>query len=337
MRSTRVILIAAIVGTVFVGTAAPAAAHGVGGRDPTNVRVRVFPIEPAIPGVEIRLVEFDDRLELRNTTAADVVVLGYTGEPYLRVGPDGVHENVRSPAVFVNRTNDPPASVPARFDASAPPEWRRLGDDDVVRWHDHRAHPMGQTGDFVIGIEVGGRTVEVRGDITIVRPGAWWPWLLVVAGFAVVVTFLMRRRWRATVATTLSALIVAESVRIAESWHEISSSLGGRVGAQLIPIGGVVVGIGALGRVLHTDAHAAAPAVLVAAVVFVVAGGVSDVSVWWHSQIPSSLSAGATRALVAITLGAGIGLAIAAGARLAPATPAGRTPPTTSPTAPRPS
>ena len=58
--------------------------------------------------------------------AYDVVILGYSGEPYLRVGAAGAFENVRSPAVYLNATRNggiPPSSA----DPSAPPEWRRIG------------------------------------------------------------------------------------------------------------------------------------------------------------------------------------------------------------------
>jgi hypothetical protein len=57
--------------------------------------------------------------------------------------------------------------------------------------------------------------------------------------------------------------------------------------------------------------------VLIAAVVFIVAGGIGDVSAWFRSQLPSTLPAGTVRALVALAFGGGLGLAIAAATHLA--------------------
>ena len=44
------------------------------------------------------------RLELTNDTDTDVIVRATEGEPYLRIGPDGVFENLLSPATYINRT-----------------------------------------------------------------------------------------------------------------------------------------------------------------------------------------------------------------------------------------
>ena len=56
---------------------------------------------------------------------------------------------------------------------------------------------------------------------------------------------------------------------------------------------------------------------------FVVAGGVGDVSSWFRSQLPSTLPAGTVRALVALAFGGGIGLVIAAAATSSPTAPRG--------------
>ena len=90
-------------GTVCLA-ASPAAAHGVGGREPTNVRSRILSVSPQLPGLDVELIEDGARVELTNTGPTEVTVLGYEDEPYLRVGPEGVFENTRSPAVYQNRS-----------------------------------------------------------------------------------------------------------------------------------------------------------------------------------------------------------------------------------------
>ena len=83
---------------------APASAHTASGPRPTNYLTTLGSISPRIPGVTVRVVELGNKLELTNRTRTDVVVLGYDGEPYLRVGPRGLYENLRSPATYLNRT-----------------------------------------------------------------------------------------------------------------------------------------------------------------------------------------------------------------------------------------
>jgi hypothetical protein len=115
-------------GTVLLGfllaavaPAAPASAHTVGGASPTNLRSEITRVTPPLHGVEVNVVEAGNRLELVNTSAADVVVAVYQGEPYLRVGPSGVFENVHSPATYLNRTRKGGTVLPPRADATAAP------------------------------------------------------------------------------------------------------------------------------------------------------------------------------------------------------------------------
>src|SRR5207302_5970632 len=109
-------------------TADPAAAHTVTGVQPTNFRSEIISVEPPTPGVAIHLLDLGRRVEVVDDGPGEVVLLGYQGEPYLRVGPAGVFENRRSPAVYLNRPTSSgatPATPPAGVDAAAPPSWHR--------------------------------------------------------------------------------------------------------------------------------------------------------------------------------------------------------------------
>jgi hypothetical protein len=77
--------------------AVPAYAHPPGIQAATDYRTRVSEIAPAIAGVAARFVDDGSQLELRNESGGRVQVLGYQGEAYLLVGPDGVWQNLRSP------------------------------------------------------------------------------------------------------------------------------------------------------------------------------------------------------------------------------------------------
>ena len=72
-------------GFVVVG-AAPAGAHGLTGAQPSNYASRVLSVSPRIAGLTVRIRDLGARIEVRNDTASDVLVFGYSGEPYLRVG-----------------------------------------------------------------------------------------------------------------------------------------------------------------------------------------------------------------------------------------------------------
>lgn len=125
-----------------LGPAAPAAAHGSGGGDAPYYRSRVTAVSPAVAGVTVDLARDGSWVRVRNATAVDLVLLGYDGEPYLRIGPQGAQENVESVTSRVNGrfgsglvTADTPAAQAAR-----PPRWEPLGVEPVVTWHDARTH-----------------------------------------------------------------------------------------------------------------------------------------------------------------------------------------------------
>ena len=135
----RLVLILSVAGAV-VAPATPASAHGGDAPDATAYRTTVMQIMPPMPGLSVRTVEAGARLELTNDSGRTVEVLGYSGEPYLEVRPDGTYENVHSPATYLNVTLAGDGPVPATADPTAPPSWRRVSGSTTVRWHDRRTH-----------------------------------------------------------------------------------------------------------------------------------------------------------------------------------------------------
>ena len=104
MRTLRRGLAAlSLAGAVLVAGAAPAGAHNVSGVSSTNYLTTLEGLSPETPGIEVEVVEKGSRIAVTNTNEDDVIVLGYEDEPYLRIGPDGVFENQRSPATYLNR------------------------------------------------------------------------------------------------------------------------------------------------------------------------------------------------------------------------------------------
>src|SRR5215217_3945466 len=128
---------------VLVGTTAgPAAAHAIGtGTEASNYRTVVRGIDQGTPGLSVRAVP-GGLLELTNT-GPEVLVRGYRLEPYLRVGPDGVFENQRSPSTYTNRFRTAPACGSNSDGMEAGAVRKRIGDGPSAGWHDHRAHWTG--------------------------------------------------------------------------------------------------------------------------------------------------------------------------------------------------
>ena len=105
--------------------AGPASAHGGNGGSSSDYRAEITGYTDGArgeEGFELQIVQLGSRVELRRTTAHQVVVLGYQGEPYLRLDADGVWENENSPAVYLNR--DRFASQPPPATATRPTERR---------------------------------------------------------------------------------------------------------------------------------------------------------------------------------------------------------------------
>jgi hypothetical protein len=120
-----------------------AAAHGGGGA--LGFRSKVTKITPAVQGLSVTVVDYDDRLQLRNDTGEPIVILGYQGEPYLAFREGHVYRNTRSPATYLNDDRFGQVALPEQADAKAPPQWEEVSPREDFDWHDHRIHWMSRT------------------------------------------------------------------------------------------------------------------------------------------------------------------------------------------------
>lgn len=108
-----------------------------------NYRSNITRVTPTVPGLSLEVLEFADRLLLRNHTGKTVTIYGYQGEPYARVLADGTTEqNTRSPATYLNTSFYGNVTVPASANPSAPPHWVVVDRTGQFEWHDHRIHWM---------------------------------------------------------------------------------------------------------------------------------------------------------------------------------------------------
>jgi len=199
----------------------PAGAHQIGQLAPSNYRTRITAVVPPTAGLTVSVVDAGDQLALTNATRRDIVVLGYRGEPYLRVGPGGAFENARSPSTYRNRTRLGTGRVPAHADPGARPLWRKAGHGPTVSWHEHRAQWM-EIDDppqvraqpwqphviiprWELALLDGDRRIRVVGDLTWIptpvpraAPGPRWELRAGLAVLTLVATWALwvhRRRW----------------------------------------------------------------------------------------------------------------------------------------------
>ena len=161
---------------VYALVAAPAGAHG---GSPKYVSVYTG-TKPAVPGLKVEVLGYDNQYQLVNHTGKNVVVFGYSGEPYGRVLADGtVQVNERSPAYYLNEDRFGTTPVPKSANAKAAPVWKTQSKSGRFTWHDHRMHWMAKTTpkqvtdqhkktrvfNYAIPISVGARHANVTGTL----------------------------------------------------------------------------------------------------------------------------------------------------------------------------
>ncbi|MEN3308747.1 MAG: hypothetical protein V7603_4949 [Micromonosporaceae bacterium] len=210
--------------TALAAVVFPAGAAGahVGGQqavpDATYYRSSLTRVLPAPAGVSVRVDPAGDFIELTNTGATDVAVLGYTGEPYLRVTATVVAENALSQTTYLNRSLFADSVPTGQDTGSVAPMWRQIGATGTVRWHDHRIHWMGQqrppavqadpghphlVGAWQVHASAGATRFDIFGELRWTgKPDTrkvpeWLLWLaesLAVVSFGLLTAFLLRQR-----------------------------------------------------------------------------------------------------------------------------------------------
>jgi hypothetical protein len=244
-RSWRAaVVLAAVAGSLFI-SAGGAAAH-TRTQETTNLDSRIT-TDPGLPGVRWRVYTGGLLVEVANDGGEVLIVEGYDGEPYLRIGPDGVEHNRRSPATYLNdrrtekrlsaRTG---VAMPPDVDPQAPPEWVAVSSEPRAIWHDHRVHWMspepppfvdagplattmmrvnlvgviGRAGAdagvfqrWSIPFSVGGDAALLEGEMAWEDPPNAWPYLTFAAALVAAVLLGLRRRGPAD-AVRPAALVV---------------------------------------------------------------------------------------------------------------------------------
>jgi hypothetical protein len=272
-----------------------------------DYRNRIVADEPAA-GVRASLEDAGRKLRLTVAPGTRAVVLGYVGEPFLRLGVSGVEANRRSETAQGLRLV-PSGRVDGR---AADAVWTRVTSARTLAWADARAWASDSALKgrarvaWAVPVVVGGRTVSVTGELTKVGRPTPWPWLVLLAMPLVLAAWASRRRERLwPVATGLAA-----AAGVSTLLGLAGFALGGlpvstdRWLLFALETGLVAVAIALLSR---PQARFVAAAGLAA---FAILQALSELAVFRHGYVVSALPAALVRAAAAVALGCGIGTGV---------------------------
>jgi len=208
-----------------VAAATPASAHSGGLPDAPYYLSTVTSISPAVQGLGVTVDPSGTSVTLVNHTGEMVQVLGYVGEPYLRISPTGVDENTHSVSAFLNGSLVIEGLPQQLASAQQPPLWKHVANTPAFTWHDHRVHWMAEQRppmvaadptrphtvfDWSMSLRVADRPVVVSGVLT---------WLGAPAGTG----------WQTTgylsLATVVVLSVMAIAVRARASRRRIDASV----------------------------------------------------------------------------------------------------------------
>lgn len=324
MRNLRRGLAAlAVAVAVLLAGATPAGAHNVSGVSSTNYLTTLEGLSPETPGIQVEVVEKGSRIAVTNTNEDDVVVLGYEDEPYLRIGPDGVFENQRSPATYLNRDRTGSNSGGENADADAEPEWEQISSRQTARWHDHRIHWMGSDVDrpderfvvedrWVIPLRYQGDELEITGQLLWIPGPSPLPWYLLTAALVGLGAFVgLRSWWGKGLAAVLGALIVTDLLHLigilgARAGGPDLASVGSNLLYSVVAWSVGIAGITMLVKGKRDGLFAA----IFSGVLLAIFGGFQDLGVLSHSQVPFAWAASSARLFVTVTIGLGVGVTV---------------------------
>jgi lysylphosphatidylglycerol synthetase-like protein (DUF2156 family) len=342
MRRTLLVAMATL---VWLGVAAPpASAHSVSGQSATNFQTTLRSVEPAVPGLEVKVVEAGSRLEVENRTGQELVVIGYKDEPYLRIGPDGVFENRLSTTTYISRSrkggNPPEFAEKAKVGDT---DWAKVSSEPIARWHDHRIHWMGNPAgppevrndpdkrhvikmspkepQWSVPMRIGAQEIAAKGDLVWVPGPSPLPWFaLIVAALAVVVVVGRRASWGAGLAAVTAVLLAVDVFHVVGLGLANAGDLGYRLTKSITqsPYQPLAWAVGILAIIwLRRGRAEGLSLAAVAGLQIAFLGGVADLSNLSRSEVPFGFAADLARLAVALSVGLGLGLAVVAALRAA--------------------
>jgi len=172
-------------------------------------------VTPAVPDLEVRVLDGPvPALFVRYPGSSTLGFAGLSGEPFLRIGPDGVWANKRSPTWYMSGAQVI-QDVPPEADPYADPAFERVSPQPVWTWLEYRArlpepdagYDLGDRPRVVLRWSTPGSVddapLAIAGEVRWEPPapgegrgrgpGPWWPLGAAAAGAALVVLLVRRR------------------------------------------------------------------------------------------------------------------------------------------------
>jgi hypothetical protein len=345
MRAARKLFqlfqISALVIVAFLQESSPAEAHSAANSPASNYRTKLLKVTPSSEAYQARVIETGNRFELRWKSGAELTVPDYDDHPYLRIGPKGVEENQQSNAKYLNSSRLGSTNIPDGLKPEGPPQWKRISTEPVARWHDHRIHRMTAELPEPVAKEpnkthvidtspvsffAGSTPVTVTTEMLWIPGPSAFPYFslaaLLAIGTLVVAWWARNNVPRRGVAVNIVCalclvLLGADIVHLVGISFGVVGSVGSAL-ARMVSVGFVSLAawtITMVGIALALRKRIDAPYLLTfGAALMAVVGGIADLGVLSKSSLPVAFGDGGPaliRLLVAITLGLGVGIALA--------------------------
>jgi hypothetical protein len=318
--SARLAVLATVLATMFmVINPLPASAHIAGsGGSPSNYRATVTGIRPAVPTVGVTVGVGGQWVRVTNQGAAEIVVVGYRGEPFLRLSADRVEVNQLSATAA--ETGQIPG-VPESVDPSAEPSWVQLRDGNSATWTDNRIDPQAQgdaqaSGSWELPLVVDSRQVTILGTWQRVPPPSPWPWLVALGLLAAAISAISwKQNWHRPMAAAIAGGILAFVLHLLGTGFapQQGGPVFGWIGVGAVAAFSMLIGAVSVLSTVRRSESAPDRVITVGFMVLLLAA--TDISVLWNSQLPFAGPAVLDRALTVITYATALGLLVA-GARL---------------------
>jgi hypothetical protein len=287
---------------VLASLAAPglASAHLRSGTVAVDYKVRVF--TPPRGAYTARIFQSDRALSLTLRRGHAVTVLGYLGEPMLRLDGAGLSINAASVTAVAEKLVAKSERV-----ESTTPHWLLRAGHHSVTWQDARVRglpPGVSAGIWRVPLIVDGHRGALTGTLHRFPAPPLWPWLTILACFvaAGAFVFVRRRDVLRPAATTLAVLAAVSSIIVALAFALDAYASAGTWIAGVDELIFLAVGLYVLRRgPRHLHVAAAVGLGLLGLAI-----GLSKGAVFLHPIVLAVLPGTVTRLVVIIAVGAGI-------------------------------
>jgi hypothetical protein len=337
-RIGRLFVVLCLLFALTISNAPSASAHSAANSPASNYVSKIVDVKPQTGGFAVQVIEAGSRLELRWKSGAQIEVADYDDRPYLRIGPKGVEENQQSQAVYLNRSRQGSDLPPANLNPDGPPQWKRISTEPVARWHDHRVHYMGTSIPPIVNGKEDQRVVispwtvsfvqgNVKTDVTgqllwVPGPSPLTYWLLAGAVALAILAIALwagmsaAKRMKAVriVSALTVLLVIVDAIHLFGIAFGIRGTFAQGLG-RVFTVGFVSIAawlLAIIGVVLALRRRSDAPYLLTfAGGLMAIVGGFADLVVLSRSSIPFAFGANVVRLSVTLTIGLGIGVALA--------------------------